>query len=379
MFLSFFFKQSMSTKSQQVEEASLKAIEYLTVAISKSVQIEGTILSIDYFVEKCLQCCLIYLKDADLKLVWPSAKCLQSIASATETSYHLIIKILVKFLLDQYQQVNQLNQQKIYLDVLNKFLQIGLKYTNCSSYVIESLEQMLIIAFEIINQNHQSSAALFQHSLSFIETLLNYKLILTKHLSDANCELLVKQLWSYLLSNENTSHQVQIIRIILLIISQKASLFDYIFAYIEKASFNDLIMINIINHISKLNLNSRQINYKLEALINGYLRNYNDTNNNNNNHVFDSKLLTLFDIYRNLIEFNHLNNLNSELEQQHSFFKFLINDFKYLTMNENTDLVLKLSNLFQIYALKVESIDNYTFVFNLVSNKIEQLKSFEVS
>ena len=84
----------MSTTSLLIEDASLKAIEHLTSNISKTVQIEKTLLSLDTFIEKCIQCCLVYLKDADLKLVWPSAKCLLAISNSNETAYILIAKVV---------------------------------------------------------------------------------------------------------------------------------------------------------------------------------------------------------------------------------------------------------------------------------------------
>ena len=70
-------KIAMNANKSLLEEASLKAIEYLACAISRCVQnfqlskadeIIKNELSIDSFIEKAMQSCISYLNEPDLKL-----------------------------------------------------------------------------------------------------------------------------------------------------------------------------------------------------------------------------------------------------------------------------------------------------------------------
>jgi hypothetical protein len=221
----------MSTTSIQIEDASLKAIEYLTLSISKSVQIEKTLLSLDFFIEKCIQCCLVYLKDADLKLVCQSAKCLLAIGNSNETAFILVAKVLIRFLLYQYseQLANQINQKKIYLDLLIKFLANGQKYskTNACVYIVESKNEIINLCFDIF-QSSTLKHGLETQALNLVEVLIRYKNII----KSIDCERLVKQLWDKEI--DKSENKIVIIRIVLIIINEFDSLFDHVFNSIDK-------------------------------------------------------------------------------------------------------------------------------------------------
>jgi hypothetical protein len=357
----------MSTTSQQIEEASLKAIEHLTQNISKGVQIENTLLSLDTFIDKCIQCCIVYLKDADLKLVWPSAKCLLAISSSTETAFILIARVLIKFLLEQYTDSNQINQKKIYLDLLNKFLTNGQKFsqTNACGYIVDSRDEILKVSFEIFHSN-----SLKQHleaqALSLVECLVRYRNIL----KTIDCGSLIAQLWDKEMMTSDS--QEQIIRIVLIIINEYDSLFETVCNSFENKLKSDRkLMLEILRLFSKLNKESSKLNLKLEALIRDFL---------SQNRGDLGLVLVLVDIYQNLIEFNQAYETvdeNKEVFSRNLFnlLKFLLNEVNLI---ENLECIIKTSYLFQIYSSKLTSKRVYQDVYNVVSEKIDDLESFEV-
>jgi hypothetical protein len=62
-------------------------------------------------------------------------------------------RVLIKFLLEQYSDSNQINQKKIYLDLLNKFLTNGQKFSQTCGYIIDSRDGILKVSFEIFHSN----------------------------------------------------------------------------------------------------------------------------------------------------------------------------------------------------------------------------------
>ena len=349
----------MSTTSIQIEDASLKAIENLTLSISKSVQIEKTLLSLDFFIEKCIQCCLVYLKDADLKLVWPSAKCLLAISNSNETAFILVAKVLIRFLLDQYsEQSNQINQKKIYLDLLIKFLTNGQKYskTNACVYIVDSKSEIVNLCFDIFKSSALKHGLEIQ-ALNLVEVLVRYKNVI----KSIDCDRLIKQLWDEEIDvSENKN---EIVRIVLVIISEFDSLFDHVFDSIEKR----VVRIKILNLFAQMNFDSSKLNTKLEIMIRLATTAENDC-------------VQLVDIYKYLIEFNQKYENNEEIKE--SFNRNLFNYLKFLTnevkLVDNFDLILKTSYLFQVYSSKLISKADFKAVFEIIYAKITELKSFEV-
>ena len=354
----------MSTTSAQIEDASLKSIEMLTLRISKGVQIEKTLLSIDYFIEKCIQCCLVYLKDADLKLVWPSAKCLLAISNSNEIAFILVAKVLIRFLLEQYaQQSNHINQKKIYLELLVKFLLNGQKYSkiNECKYLIESKNEILNFCFDILNSSDLKKG-LEAQALMLIGILVKHKNIIN---ADDSYQL-IKQLWDQ--DFDLSDNKTEAINIILEIISNHESLFEHVFNSVDRKP--KLYQMKILNLFSKFNFESSKLNTKLEAIVRTATFNPDS----------EDSIIQLVEIYRNLIEFNQ--KYENNVENKENFNKNTLNYLNFLTnevkLVENLDLILKTSYLFQIFASKLESKIVFKSLFDILIVKINDLKSFEV-
>lgn len=101
-----FHKIAMNATKTNLEEASLNSIEALASSLSRSVQIadlkRSSTVSIEWFAQKAIDSCLVYLDEPDLKLVWPNVKCLLSIASASSTANLLIFKNALPALIKHY-------------------------------------------------------------------------------------------------------------------------------------------------------------------------------------------------------------------------------------------------------------------------------------
>lgn len=103
-----FHKISMNATKTNLEEAALNAIQSMAKSLSKSVQNANSKsnVSIEWFAQKALDSCLVYLNEPDLKLVWPNVKCLLSIASASSTANLLILKNTLPVLITHYNSTN---------------------------------------------------------------------------------------------------------------------------------------------------------------------------------------------------------------------------------------------------------------------------------
>ena len=98
---------AMNATKTALEEAALRAIEALTYCISRSIQSSAGVpgpssASIDSFLERAIESCSQYLKETDLKLVWPNVKCLHALAAASSTANLLVNKKVVPMLLQHY-------------------------------------------------------------------------------------------------------------------------------------------------------------------------------------------------------------------------------------------------------------------------------------
>jgi hypothetical protein len=138
---------------------------------------------------------------------------------------------LIRFLLYQYseQLANQINQKKIYLDLLIKFLANGQKYskTNACVFIVESKNEIINLCFDIF-QSSTLKHGLETQALNLVEVLIRYKNII----KSIDCERLVKQLWDKEI--DKSENKIVIIRIVLIIINEFDSLFDHVFNSIDK-------------------------------------------------------------------------------------------------------------------------------------------------
>lgn len=109
---SFFQKTVMNTSKSELEDAALDAIESLCFSISHSVQIASfktdnkMSVSVDGFTEKAMQNPVNYLNEPDLKLVWPSVKCLHALGRASSTSNLIVTNKCIPLIIEYFNATN---------------------------------------------------------------------------------------------------------------------------------------------------------------------------------------------------------------------------------------------------------------------------------
>jgi DNA repair/transcription protein MET18/MMS19 len=91
---------AMNATKTNLEEAAQRAIAAMAHSLSCCIQ-KGNV-SIEWFVQKSCDSCLVYLNEPDLKLVWPNVKCLQSVASATSTANLLVLNRVIPLMIEHF-------------------------------------------------------------------------------------------------------------------------------------------------------------------------------------------------------------------------------------------------------------------------------------
>ena len=158
---------------------------------------------------------------------------------------------------------------------------------------------------------------------------------------------MIRELWDKEI--DASENKTEIVRIVLIVVNEYESLFDYVFNNIDKKSWT--LKLEILNLFSKLNKTSSKLNLKLDDLI----RTYSAQNSSDFN-----LMMQFIDIYNFVLISAHKQRFNET------------------NLNTNLDCILKASYLFQIFASKLSSKDTYLHVLQIVNSKIEALKSFEV-
>ncbi len=108
----FCQKTVLNTSKSEVEEAALVAIEALAFSISRTVQAEA--VSVDAFMAKAMQNPVSYLSEPDLKLVWPSVKCLHALARGSSTCNLIVSKRCVPVLVEHFSAANLVSKSCIF-------------------------------------------------------------------------------------------------------------------------------------------------------------------------------------------------------------------------------------------------------------------------
>jgi DNA repair/transcription protein MET18/MMS19 len=91
---------AMNATKSSLEDAAQRAIAAMAHSLSCCVQRDS--VSIEWFVKKSCDSCLVYLNEPDLKLVWPNVKCLQSVASATSTANLLVLSRVIPLMIEYF-------------------------------------------------------------------------------------------------------------------------------------------------------------------------------------------------------------------------------------------------------------------------------------
>ncbi|KAG9346126.1 hypothetical protein JZ751_007944 [Albula glossodonta] len=116
-------REVFQTASEKVETASLSSLKALAACLSRSVQKSDSDDALQGFLDLVLTDCKHHLCEPDLKLVWPSAKILQAVASASYRASHKITGAVVPVLLEQYKNSTQCAQRRTLLEVVQGFVQ----------------------------------------------------------------------------------------------------------------------------------------------------------------------------------------------------------------------------------------------------------------
>ncbi len=104
---SYCQKTVLNTSKSELEEAALEAIEALAFSIGRTVQAGA--VSIDSFMTKAMQNPINYLSEPDLKLVWPSVKCLHALAKGSSTCSLIVNKKCVPLLIEHFSNATLVN------------------------------------------------------------------------------------------------------------------------------------------------------------------------------------------------------------------------------------------------------------------------------
>ncbi|CAF0729307.1 unnamed protein product [Adineta ricciae] len=118
-----FSKQALCAENQETETNALRAITALMQLVGKSVQNDDTEISTKKLVNRAIRECENYLKELDLKLVWPATKVLQAVARANSTCSSLIWSSVLPLLTKQFESLEQVNHRQTVLDMIIYFLQ----------------------------------------------------------------------------------------------------------------------------------------------------------------------------------------------------------------------------------------------------------------
>lgn len=122
------FIQALCAENQEIETCALDAITALMQLIGKSIQNDETEISTKKFVDRAIRGtkysnvwvsaeklnlisiileCEKFLKEFDLKLVWPATKVLQAVARANSTCSSLIWAHMIPLLVKQFNNIEQ--------------------------------------------------------------------------------------------------------------------------------------------------------------------------------------------------------------------------------------------------------------------------------
>ncbi|XP_072883106.1 MMS19 nucleotide excision repair protein homolog isoform X3 [Hemitrygon akajei] len=117
-------REVFQTAVEKVETEGLAALQAIATALSKSVIDSDAEDSLDTFLGNVLQDCEHHLCEPDMKLVWPSAKLLQSAASASYRAWYKITSCIFPLLLEQFNKHKQSSQRWTLLGILKVFIQL---------------------------------------------------------------------------------------------------------------------------------------------------------------------------------------------------------------------------------------------------------------
>lgn len=352
----------MTTKSSQIEDAALKAVETLASAIGRGVQVPETLLSLDYFIDKCIKSCFIYLKDIDLKLIWPNAKCLQAIASASSTANLIVFKDVCKFFVEQYNgECKHVNQKKIILEILNKFFQIDLRFNQESpnKYLVELKNDLVKIAQEVLDLSLNESVVsshLLAQALLLLHNLFSYKKLV--HLNEQFFGYLVGKLIEFNECDALANDKEALVESILMYMTNAADYSELLEILIGKLDRNS---IGLIELLAKNNKKLVLMNRRLQEVVFGYLK----EEAGDENEEFKLSALQCFYL---TIRFENENKGENEITRK--FFEFILEN---IAKFQSKKLIKKISFLFQIYSYALESKNSFEQVLLLLKNKFAYL------
>ncbi|CAF1074796.1 unnamed protein product, partial [Didymodactylos carnosus] len=150
-----FTKQALCAETQSIESYALRSVTALVELISKSIQNDETNVSTTKFTERAIRELEHYLKEPDLKLIWPATKILQCVARSNSNSSTLILNHVLPVLIQQFNA-----NKSVSLDCLVFFLSDPPVITQTTT---EQLWNLLLNNFDdVINNCLSLSASLLK-------------------------------------------------------------------------------------------------------------------------------------------------------------------------------------------------------------------------
>ncbi|XP_029418899.1 MMS19 nucleotide excision repair protein homolog isoform X3 [Nannospalax galili] len=122
-------REVFQTASERVEAEGLAALHSLTACLSRSVLRADAEDLLNSFLSNILQDCRHHLCEPDMKLVWPSAKLLQTAAGASARACDHITSNVLPLLLEQFHKHSQSNQRRTILEMILGFLKLQQKWS----------------------------------------------------------------------------------------------------------------------------------------------------------------------------------------------------------------------------------------------------------
>ncbi|XP_062387285.1 MMS19 nucleotide excision repair protein homolog isoform X2 [Sardina pilchardus] len=116
-------REVFQTSSERVEAAALSALSSLTTCLSRSITTSDSDHALDTLLQLVLKDCQHHLLEPDMKLVWPSAKILQTVAAASYRAHLSMATAVIPLLVEQYITRTQSAQRRTLLEVLQGFTQ----------------------------------------------------------------------------------------------------------------------------------------------------------------------------------------------------------------------------------------------------------------
>lgn len=404
---SFFQKTVLNTSKTSLEEAALEAIEALAFSISHTVQEANCVgkisVSIDTFTEKAMQNPVNYLNEPDLKLVWPSVKCLHALARSSSTANLIVNKKCIPLLIHYFKTTAQQTQKKTYLDIIFQFVENSRKIDKRASKVIkENIDDLLQICIENESNKHLNLQCLNGlHQILCFEGLIDQAQPLQKNMdtTETNYYFIAKTLWHslWLLDSKDafelSVEKKKMIEIYYLMDKRDDSILDWLIKSIDE-TFKDsssqsyLLSLEMLKFLStliiadlSLPLTRLDLPERMLCLLSNYLLSL-DLKNTNLKfllNVLEGFGKTIENFSKNKDAYDSIKILDSIM---YTILKIVGTDYNQILFESDNngsryEIILRFAFIFRVYATNMKSSEKSIEFLKAVDETFSQFKSDE--